>query len=179
MRSITSASRNGAAQPLSLYHLLDPEVLANPYPLYRRLREESPVHWDPFLSAWVVTGYTNVMAVLTKFSALRTPAPEQLAALGLSELGPIAEIMVRQMLFMDAPQHTRLRRLAAYAFRPARVASLSARIQEITDDLIDKFAPAGRVEIMKDFATGLIKSLYHAAADFSYPVAKRAPAIGP
>ncbi|MBZ5490666.1 MAG: cytochrome P450 [Acidobacteriia bacterium] len=155
MRSITSASRNGAAQPLSLYHLLDPEVLANPYPLYRRLREESPVHWDPFLSAWVVTGYTNVMAVLTKFSALRTPAPEQLAALGLSELGPIAEIMVRQMLFMDAPQHTRLRRLAAYAFRPARVASLSARIQEITDDLIDKFAPAGRVEIMKDFAVPL------------------------
>ena len=33
--------------PLSLYHLLDPEVLADPYPLYRRLRTEAPVHWDP------------------------------------------------------------------------------------------------------------------------------------
>ena len=44
-----------AEVPLSLYRLLDPEVLADPYPLYRRLRTESPVHWDPFLHAWVVT----------------------------------------------------------------------------------------------------------------------------
>ena len=50
--------------PLSLYHLLDPEVLANPYPLYRRLREEAPVHWDPYLHAWVVTRYEDVVTVL-------------------------------------------------------------------------------------------------------------------
>jgi pimeloyl-[acyl-carrier protein] synthase len=44
-----------AQAPLSLYHLLDPDVLADPYPLYRQLREEDPVHWDPYLHAWVVT----------------------------------------------------------------------------------------------------------------------------
>ena len=47
--------------PLSLYHLLDPEVLADPYPLYRRLRDEDPVHWDPYLHAWVVTRYADVV----------------------------------------------------------------------------------------------------------------------
>jgi len=56
------------AQPsdpaLSLYRLLDPEVLADPYPLYHRLRTEDPVHWDPFLHVWVVTRYADVIRVL-------------------------------------------------------------------------------------------------------------------
>ena len=63
-----------ADPPLSLYHLLDPEVLANPYPLYRRLREEDPVHWDPYLHAWVVTQYADVVTVLHHYRAGRTPA---------------------------------------------------------------------------------------------------------
>src|SRR5579872_1770284 len=82
---------------LSLYHLLDPEVLANPYPLYHRLRSEDPVHWDPFLHAWVVTRYTDVVTVFQKFSANRTPTPEQLTTLGLSALTPLAQVMVHQM----------------------------------------------------------------------------------
>ena len=48
------------AAALSLYHLLDPEVLADPYPLYEQLRTEDPVHWDPYLHAWVVTRYPDV-----------------------------------------------------------------------------------------------------------------------
>ena len=101
---------------LSLYQLLDPEVLANPYPLYHKLRSQDPVHWDPFLHAWVVTRYSDVVHVLHHFSANRTPTPEQLSALNLSALNPIAEVMVRQMLFLDPPDHTRLRTLASAAF---------------------------------------------------------------
>jgi cytochrome P450 len=54
---------------LSLYRLMDPSVLADPYPLYGKLRETDPVHWDPFLHAWVVTGYQDCITVLHKFSA--------------------------------------------------------------------------------------------------------------
>ncbi|SRR6266511_132809 len=72
---------------LSLFHLLDPEVLANPDPLDRRLRTEAPVHWDPYLHAWVVTRYEDVVAVLHGFSANRTLTPEQFGAMQLSELG--------------------------------------------------------------------------------------------
>jgi len=68
--------------PLSLYHLLDPEVLANPYPLYQRLRTEDPVHWDAYLHAWVVTRYQDVITVLTHYSADRTPSPQFFEALG-------------------------------------------------------------------------------------------------
>src|SRR5690348_14866800 len=110
MTSARSTAEPVTSDPsLSLYHLLDPRVLADPYPLYRRLRMEDPVHWDPFLHAWVVTRYADVARVLREFSADRTPAPDQLTAMGLQALNPIAAIMVKQMLFMDAPAHTRLR----------------------------------------------------------------------
>src|ERR1700720_875826 len=138
---------------LSLYHLLDPEVLANPYPLYHRLRNEDPVHWDPFLHAWVVTRYPDVIHVLHHFSANRTPAPEQLTAMGLSALNPIAQVMVRQMLFLDPPDHTRLRTLAAAAFTPRRVERLRSHIQEIMDALLDRVVSKGRMDLIADFAS--------------------------
>ena len=119
---------------LSLYHLLDPEVLANPYPLFRRLRTEDPVHWDPFLHAWVVTRYKDVVTVLHHYSAERTPTTEQLAAMGLASLNPIAEIMVKQMLFLDPPAHARLRGLASQAFTPQRVEVLRSHIRSSPAD---------------------------------------------
>jgi hypothetical protein len=106
----------GRDTTMSLYHLLDPQVLANPYPLFQRLRSEDPVYWDPFLHAWVVTRYADVMEVLLTYSAERTPTPEQLDDMGLSSLNPIASVMVKQMLFMDRP---RIR--ACGACRPRRL----------------------------------------------------------
>ena len=80
-------SRSTGASALSLYHLLDPDVLANPYPLFRRLRTEDPVHWDPFLHTWVVTRYVDVLEVLHTFSANRTHTPEKLQAMGKMLVG--------------------------------------------------------------------------------------------
>jgi cytochrome P450 len=100
----------------------------------------------------VVTHYQDVVTVLQNFSAARTPTPEQLRSLGLSELEPIARVMVRQMLFRDAPAHTRLRGLAAAAFSPAKVDRLRQHIQEITDHLIDAVLPEGRMDVIADLA---------------------------
>ena len=138
---------------LSLYHLLDPEVLANPYPLYHKLRSDDPVHWDSFLHAWVVTRYADVVHVLYHFSANRTPTPEQLSTMGLSALSPIAQVMVRQMLFMDPPDHTRLRTLASAAFTPRRVELLRSHIQEIMNGLLDAVVSKGRMDVIADFAS--------------------------
>jgi cytochrome P450 len=140
---------------LSLYQLLDPETLADPYPLYHRLRSEKPVYWDPYLHAWVVTRYADVIRVLLDFSADRTPTPAQLSNMGLSALTPIAAVMVKQMLFMDAPAHTRLRSLASSAFTPARVAVLRTHIQEIATRLIDRVIDAGKMDVIADFAAPL------------------------
>ena len=140
---------------LSLVRLLEPAVLANPYPLYHKLRSEDPVHWDRFLHTWVVTRYPDVLNVLHSFSADRTPTPEQLTAMGLSALNPIAKVMVKQMLFMDAPAHTRLRGLASAAFTPGKVEALRGHIQEIANDLLDRVQTRGRMDIISDFAAPL------------------------
>jgi cytochrome P450 len=140
---------------LSLYHLLDPEVLANPYPLFRRLRQETPVHWDPFLHTWIVTRYVDVLEVLHTFSANRTHTPEKLKAMGLSQMSPIARLMVKQMLFMDPPAHTRLRSLAAHAFTPARVTVLRSHIREIITRLLDRVQGQGHMDVIRDLAEPL------------------------
>ena len=161
---VPSSSMSSASTPsrverpdtaLSLYHLLDPQVLANPYPLFHRLRREDPVHWDPFLHAWIVTRYNDVMEVLHTYSADRTPTPEQLSAMGLSQLNPIAQVMVKQMLFMDAPAHVRLRGLASKAFTPARVEQLRDHIREIVDRLLEGIEPKGGMDVIADFAEPL------------------------
>jgi cytochrome P450 len=151
--SVTRVESDDAA--LSLYHLLDPAVLANPYPLFRRLRQENPVHWDPFLHAWIVTRYADVLEVLHTFAADRTPSPEQLASMGLSQMAPLAQLMVKQMLFMDASAHTRLRGLASQAFTPARIETLRAHIQEIVNQLLDAVQDRGSMDVIADLAEPL------------------------
>ncbi|WP_158841366.1 cytochrome P450 [Saccharothrix deserti] len=140
---------------LSLHHLLSPDVLADPYPLYDRLRTESPVHFDPYLHVWVVTRYADVVDVLNRLSAERTPGPDRLRELGMARLAPVAEVMVRQMLFVDPPEHTRLRALYAAAFTPRRVEGLRADIAALADELLDRVAEQSGMDVLADFAAVL------------------------
>ena len=151
------AEAEGAPPTLSLFHLLNPAVLADPYPLYRRLRTESPVHWDPYLHAWIVTRYDDACTVFRRFSAHCAPGPEYFDALGVPEVGPLARVMVKQMLFLDASAHTRLRRLAGPAFQTSRVNTLRPHIQAIADRLIDDILAGGSdtMDLLADFAEPL------------------------
>jgi pimeloyl-[acyl-carrier protein] synthase len=142
-------------ESLSLLRLLNPEVLAEPHALYRSLRELSPVHWDPYMHAWVVTSYAEAVMVLKDFSADRTPPLAYLDQLGLSLMKPFAEVMLQQMMFMDGAMHARLRGICAAAFTPRRVEELRAEIEFIADELIDNVIEAGRMDMIADFANRL------------------------
>ncbi len=141
--------------PLSLVRLLQPDVLADPYPLYHELRRRAPVLWDPYLHAFVVTGYEDVATVLQSYSANRTHDPAKVTALGLGQLAPIAAVMVKQMLFLDPPAHQRTRRLASAAFTPRRVELLRGHIQEITDSIFQRVKARGEMDVMSDLANPL------------------------
>jgi pimeloyl-[acyl-carrier protein] synthase len=137
---------------LSLLRVLDPEILADPSTHYRSLRSYDPVHWDPYMHAWVVTSYPEALVVLINCSADRTPTEELLDRLDLPVMKPFAEVMRRQMMFMDGAQHTRLRNICSAAFTPRRVEELRAVIQSIAEELIGNVIAAGQMDMIADFA---------------------------
>lgn len=152
MQSSPIAAGYADDESLSLLRLLDPDVIAAPYELFHALRTFNPVHWDPYMHAWVVTSYSEVVTVLMNYSADRTPQPAYLDRLGLSVMKPFAEMMLQQMLFMDPPMHGRLRNLCAAAFTPRRVEELRTVIQSVADELIDKVIANGQMNLLTDFA---------------------------
>ena len=137
---------------LSLFQLLDPAVHADPYPFYHRLSAEAPVMWDPFMHTWVVTRYDDVQRVLKEFSADRTPNPEKMRALGLPSMEPVADLMQRQMLFLDAPAHTRLRKLCSSAFTPRRIEAMEHIVRHVSNQLLEAKLASSRIELIADFA---------------------------
>ncbi len=137
---------------LSLYQLLNQEILANPYPLYQRLRVTDPVHWDIFMQAWILTRYSDVVYALRTFSAARTPSPAALREMGLPEMSVIAELTNNQMLFLDPPTHTRLRRVTASAFSPTNISGVRELISRIADRLLRPVLDRGEFDAVADFA---------------------------
>ncbi|MBL1109985.1 cytochrome P450 [Streptomyces sp. 5-8] len=144
-------------QPVLLPYA-DPAFVADPFPLYRRLREEGPVRRAVVvggMDVWLVTRYEDGLAALTDprlSSDIRDASDPRL----LERLPEFErESMMSNMLRSDPPDHTRLRRLVSKAFTARRVAALRPRIQEITDRLLDAVVPAGRAELVADLALPL------------------------
>jgi cytochrome P450 len=146
----------GSSDPLSLAHLREPAFLVNPYPLYARLREEDPVHWDSDANnVWVLTRHADVVASLRdpRFSAQRfMPSDEWIPEELRARLGRALYAVSRQLLFIDPPDHTRLRGLANRAFLPRVVEAMRPHIQEIVDALLDDVEPRGSMDVIGDFA---------------------------
>ncbi|MFD5789857.1 cytochrome P450 [Streptomyces sp. NPDC127037] len=120
---------------------------ADPYPYYDRMRAAGPVHLirtDEFERAWLVVGYDEGRAVLAdqRFGKDWRALP--------GEMG--GDPINANMLEMDAPDHTRLRKLVVRAFTPRRIEALRPRVQEITDGLLDVMVPEGRADLVDALA---------------------------
>jgi cytochrome P450 len=140
---------------LNLLMLLEPEYVANPYAFYHRLRGEDPVLWDPVVSGWVLTRHADVMAVLRdgRFSAVRSGnGAEWLPEQARDRLAPAARAFTRRMLFLDPPDHTRIRKLVSKAFTPRVVEQMRARIQTLVEALLAEPRRSGHMELIESFA---------------------------
>jgi cytochrome P450 len=127
-------------------------MVPDPYPVYARLRETEPVYWDPASSAWVLTRYVDVARALhdPRLASARAGAMQVQA--GRPGLEPLFDFVGRMMPVTDPPQHTRLRGLVNKCFTPHAVEALEPFIQRLVDQLLDRAAGQGRMEVIRDFA---------------------------
>ena len=147
---------------LSLGH---PGFVTNPYPLYRKLREREPVRRDPVAPVWVLTRYDDTFNMLRDprfrkdpFAGIRLP-PDARAQLGV----PVGEafrasLETVSMLFLDPPQHTRIRAIFTKTFTPRRIENLRPRIARLCDEMLDRAVArhgGSRIELMSDLAAPL------------------------
>ncbi len=138
-------------------------LLANPYPLYATLRASNPVFTVPVpadvgAGVFLLTRHADVQASLrdVRLSADRRRADaiaRNRAILPRQFLGE--DSVLRSMLMMDAPDHTRVRSLVNKAFTPRRVAELRPRIEAIANDLLAAPAAAGRMDVIGDLGAPL------------------------
>ena len=101
--------------------LIDAAFLANPYPAYAALRDAGPIHWSDefFGGAWLVTRHADVELVLKdpRFSAQRTGAWVKGRESVPGELKSFQQLFARALLFLDAPDHPRIRKVLHAGFR--------------------------------------------------------------
>ncbi|HEY2311115.1 MAG TPA: cytochrome P450 [Gaiellaceae bacterium] len=139
------------------YDLYSDAFRADTYATFARMREQDPVLCQPGMDGetpiWWVTRYEDAEAVLVDDERfVRDPRlalpPDQLR----SELPEFVAFIDSNMLNRDGGDHRRLRRLVSKAFTPRMVEQLRPRIQEISDELIDRAEAAGEMELVSEFA---------------------------
>jgi hypothetical protein len=142
-----------------------PKFVTNPYPLYAKLRERDPVRRDPLAPVWIITRYDDTFMMLRDprfrkdpFASIRLP-PDARQQLDV----PVAEafrasLETVSMLFLDPPEHTRIRSIFTKTFTPRRIENLRPRIQNMCDEILDRAASRGRrprIELMSELAAPL------------------------
>ena len=138
-----------------------PEFQRDPYPTYRRLRAEDPVHHRVFDEehVWLLTRYADCEEVLRdpRCSASRFPEDwlRQVAETPDTPLAQMARATLGMMLLKDPPDHTRLRTLVNKAFTPRRVEALRDRLQGVVDELLDGVRDRGEMDVIADLAAPL------------------------
>ena len=129
--------------------LFGPENKRNPHPLYHRLRAEAPIWKNPEFGEHILTRWADCEAVLRdpRWSSDPTHSmePEDFR-------GQINDAGVRTLLFMDPPDHTRLRRLVSKAFTPRTIEQLRGHVGEIFDDLMAGWGEDEPFEVMAGLA---------------------------
>jgi cytochrome P450 len=137
--------------PIAHVNLASSEFKANPFPFYARLRNEAPVYRTKLpdnRTVWLITRYKDVLSVLKddRFSKDRTKAQAQPWMPGMFKP------LMRNMLDLDAPDHTRLRGLVHTVFTPGLVENLRGRVQSLSDELLNRVQNRGRMNLIHDYA---------------------------
>jgi cytochrome P450 len=134
-----------------LVQLLDPATRANPYPVYEQIREHGPLHMaDTRLT--VFSSFSDCDEVLRHPSSASDSMKSSIVQEQVAQGAEIRPLGPPGFLFLDPPDHTRLRRLVSKAFVPRVVKALEPDITSLVDGLLDEVARAGHFDVIADLA---------------------------
>lgn len=119
----------------------------NPYPCFKRLRDEAPLYHNEKYDFYALSRYEDVLAASKDW---QTYSSARGTVLELLDLPP--EHIPRMMIFMDPPQHDRMRRLVSRGFTPRQIDRLEPRTREIARELLAPFAPGDTFDLIDDYA---------------------------
>ncbi len=134
---------------------LTTEFLQDPFPTYRRFREESPVFWSEKNKYWIVTRYKDVHEILRDLSYEKQLHKWSQVNPLLKLLPPVSNLMKSRanwMLNQDPPDHTRLRGLVNRAFTPKMVNEMRSHIEDIANHYIDELMDKPEFDLVSNFA---------------------------
>jgi len=138
-----------------VFNPFNPAFRANPYPFYKDLREQDPVHATE-LGGIVLTRYEDVSSTLRSndFSRdIEATANEPTDPLWIAKRERRkGREGAKTILNLDPPDHTRLRRLVSKAFTPTSIDRLRPRIQQLVDDVLDRASKNGGMELVDEMA---------------------------
>jgi cytochrome P450 len=139
--------------------LASPAVIADPHPVFERMRREAAVHHSRTLRAWLVTRYDLVLRGLRdpRLSSARIPSilDGQVAPAHRECVRDFERTRKAMMVNMDGPAHHRLLRLVNPAFSPAAIEAARPMIQAAVDTLAERAAVAGSFDLVADYAAPL------------------------
>jgi cytochrome P450 len=155
--------------PSEIPSFLEPETFAHgvPHEIFKRLRSESPVHWNPGRPSrqravgivepeqrgfWVLTRHADVVAV-SKDSALFSS--ERGTAINADMRPQDLQMFQQQMIHMDPPRHTRLRASINDFFKPKTIQKLDGRIRDLTREILDGVAGRGQCDFVTEVSAEL------------------------
>jgi cytochrome P450 len=133
----------------------DPGFLADPFPLYRRMQDEDPAHWSPRLKSWVLTRYEDVKGVCLdkEMSSDRLrPFFASMPGTEAAKIGDIIRYLSLWMVFRDAPEHTRLRRLTGKVFNLKSMRDMRPNIESLTAWLLEEIGEREEFDFIAAFA---------------------------
>lgn len=143
MNAANRSDRSSELRPSALARpLMNTAFLANPYPAYRAWREAGPIHWSEefFGGAWLLTRHADVELALRdpRFSAQRTGAWVKDREDAPGEFKGFQQLFARALLFLDAPDHPRIRKVLNAGFRPDVLQGLAPHIEQVVTELLDR-----------------------------------------
>ena len=144
------APERAQAQAL-LLQILDPANRADPYPIYAQFREHGPF-LAPKANLAVFSAYRDCDEILRHPSSSSDRLTSTVAQRHIAEGAEPRPFGPPGFLFLDPPDHTRLRRLVSKAFVPKVVNALQPDITKMVDELLDRIAENGQFDVIRDFA---------------------------